>query len=842
MRSETLAPRPPEVPAVTETPTFEICVGKSRRQQKYHNMKVTWEWLVRRFRETVAGSETAAGWEEMTKDQQGGVKDVGAYIGGHLEGGVRKGNRNCRRSLVALDYDDAIDPEELWERVTKATGGAWALMHSTRSHTPDKPRLRVVVPLDGPHSPDRYQAVARTLAADIGAPGIDPSTFELTRVMYWPSHHRDVEPVFRVIDDPEAGPVDTDRLLERYRDPRDCSEWPLFGSETEPPVTAASAAARGLRPGGGTMEDPLRKEGLIGAFCRAHTIEDAIRTWLGGVYVPGKGGRWTYAAGKTSNGLVVYDGRWAYSNHATDPAHGTGESHLRNAWDLVRVHLYGEGPEAERRMRELAANDAATSEQRAVDVASDFDDITEADLVPFRAVPEAKAWQTRLTRDKRDAIESTIPNIETILDNDPALEGHLRLNRFTARLEASGELPWPRPGTGEVGDQWTDRDDAALRGYLERHYRISAPAKVMDALNIVSARHAYHPVLDYFGSLTWDGVPRMERCIIHALGAEDTELNRRMTAIWLMSSVARIYQTGAQVDQCLILQGDEGSRKTTFFRIIGGDWVNESRIDIESRDGMEALRGKQIVVFDELQSLNRKESAAIKNFLTKRVDSYRQSYGRRSNDIGRQCVFAGTTNDDKFLKGTDGNRRFFFIKVDPALKGAEDTVAWLTANRDQIWAEAVATYAPEAAEHPKLWLEGELDRELKEAQKDVNSDLDDPNYTAIGSYLDLELPDGWEAWDPERRMRWVRGDQSREFLTGRTRRRRVCSAEILRECFGKGAGDSGSKELHNVIRGYFKTHKAEWRYSGKTCRFPGYGSFKYWERVGCDDEPTADDW
>lgn len=136
----------------------------------------------------------------------------------------------------------------------------------------------------------------------------------------------------------------------------------------------------------------------------------------------------------------------------------------------------------------------------------------------------------------------------------------LRLNRFTARLEASGELPWPRPGTGEVGDQWTDRDDAALRGYLERHYRISAPAKVMDALNIVSARHAYHPVLDYFGSLAWDGVPRMERCIIHALG-------------------------------------------------------------------------------------------------------------------------------------TDGNRRFFFIKVDPALKGAGDTVAWLTENKDQIWAEADGSQA-----------------------------------------------------------------------------------------------------------------------------------------------------
>ena len=223
MRTETMPPRAPEAPA--ETRTFEICVGKSRQQKKYRNMKVTWEWLSRRFRETVAGSETAAGWEEMTKDQQGAVKDVGAYIGGHLEGGVRKGNRNCRRSLVALDYDDAIDPGELWERVTKATGGAWALMHSTRSHTPERPRLRVVVPLDGPHSPDRYQAVARTLAADIGAPGIDPSTFELTRVMYWPSHHRDVEPVFRVVDDPEdgldvpvvAGPVHDARELEGAR-------------------------------------------------------------------------------------------------------------------------------------------------------------------------------------------------------------------------------------------------------------------------------------------------------------------------------------------------------------------------------------------------------------------------------------------------------------------------------------------------------------------------------------------------------------------------------------------------------------------------------------------------
>lgn len=149
MRTETLAPRAPE--AVAEARTFAICVGGNRTQRKYRNMKVTWEWLVRRFRESVAGSETAAGWEKMTKDQQGAVKDVGAYIGGHLPDGIRKNAAGCTRSLVTLDYDDAIDPDELWERVTRATGGAWALMHSTRSHTPDKPRLRVVVPLDGAH-------------------------------------------------------------------------------------------------------------------------------------------------------------------------------------------------------------------------------------------------------------------------------------------------------------------------------------------------------------------------------------------------------------------------------------------------------------------------------------------------------------------------------------------------------------------------------------------------------------------------------------------------------------------------------------------------------------------
>ncbi|MBR3109310.1 MAG: hypothetical protein IKH30_19305, partial [Clostridia bacterium] len=49
--------------------------------------------------------------------------------------------------------------------------------------------------------------------------------------------------------------------------------------------------------------------------------------------------RYTYVDGTTTGGLVVYDDKFAFSHHATDPASGK----LCNAFDLVRWHFFAPG-------------------------------------------------------------------------------------------------------------------------------------------------------------------------------------------------------------------------------------------------------------------------------------------------------------------------------------------------------------------------------------------------------------------------------------------------------------------------------------------------------------------
>ena len=93
---------------------------------------------------------------------------------------------------------------------------------------------------------------------------------------------------------------------------------------------------------GKKQEDPLSKQGIVGIFCRAYTVQDAIYKFLSDVYAPSvKEGRFDYIPGEGTAGVVIYDDKFAYSHHATDPAGGK----LLNAFDLVRLHRFPEEDE-----------------------------------------------------------------------------------------------------------------------------------------------------------------------------------------------------------------------------------------------------------------------------------------------------------------------------------------------------------------------------------------------------------------------------------------------------------------------------------------------------------------
>ena len=296
-----------------------IAVGPSRTSKQWQNRELLWSKLVQRLAIPERTQETQAEYQNMRKQRRDEIKDVGGFVGGSLKGGRRKADAIIQRRLITLDLDSIPKKEDPWTIVSMIIGCA-AVMYSTHSHPPDQPRLRIVIPLSRNVSPDEYAAISRRIAADIGIDMCDDTTYEPHRLMYWPSLPYDAEYKYEVSDGPW---LDVDEQLQRYVDWRDPAEWPTSSRRAE--VLRRIAKKQG---------NPLEKEGIVGAFCRAYSVEDAIEEFLPEVYRKCDDTRYTFLGGSTTGGLVVYDnGLFTYSHHGTDPTSGL----LCNAFDLVRI-------------------------------------------------------------------------------------------------------------------------------------------------------------------------------------------------------------------------------------------------------------------------------------------------------------------------------------------------------------------------------------------------------------------------------------------------------------------------------------------------------------------------
>lgn len=308
-------------PVIDFTRTVAISVGTSRHCTNWVPKHLTWEQLCEKMKNPKRTPETAAEFAAMTRDQRAEIKDVGGFVGGVVEGGARKTGSVQGRQIIALDAD--FGTPELWDDWLLMVGNA-ALMHSTHSHTPGAPRLRLLIPLTRPVTALEYEPIARRLAEWTGIEAFDDTTYEPARLMYWPSCPKDGEYVFRSFD---GAWTDPDEILATYQDWHDIRQWPL-----------SSRQQRVIRKMGEHQGNPLEKPGVVGAFNRAYSITDAIVKFLPNVYVPCGGDRWTFAAGSTTGGAVTYDDdTFIYSHHDTDPISGR----LCNAFDLVRIHLFG---------------------------------------------------------------------------------------------------------------------------------------------------------------------------------------------------------------------------------------------------------------------------------------------------------------------------------------------------------------------------------------------------------------------------------------------------------------------------------------------------------------------
>jgi predicted P-loop ATPase len=799
--------------------SIDLATAHSRIAKKWRNRHWLWSELLQRCSETKRTGETAAEYARMSKEEQSNVKDVGGFVGGYLSSGIRKNANVMYRTVATLDID--YGTVNVWDDFTMAFGFA-AMIYSTHKHSSKTPRYRLVFPLCRQVSPAEYEPLCRKIAAEIGIDLFDDTTYELPRLFYWPSTSKDADFVFDYQDGPAC---DVDAILSQYVDYKDVSAWPLSSREGD--VIAHEIKKQG---------DPTEKPGVIGAFCRAYSIEDAIDTFLSDKYEKtGHEGRYTYKLGSVAGGLVCYEGKFAYSHHETDPA----SKQLCNAFDLCRVHLFGAQDEGSRAldvtrkpsyaaMQEFAAKDKAVkllmARERAQAAADDFDGLDDAEL------PEDynDEWKAELEYTKSGKLLCNIANIILILENDPALAGHIVHDLFTGMDSAKDGLPW-----NKNANQWTDTDDANLRVWLEKHYDITGKEKIADALTAVLTRHSYHPIRDYLNGLTWDGVPRLDRIIIDYMGAEDSELNRAMSRKHFVAAVARVFNPGCKYDYCLIMSGAEGIGKSTLLRVMGGKWFNDSITTLEGKEGMEQLRRAWVVELGELSSIKRSDVEQVKAHLSKQVDIYRAAYARRVLEHPRQCVFCGTTNEALFLKGDTGNRRFWVIPVVAELRKYKDWSEAIRRDRDQLWAEAVHYYK----QGEPLYLSEELEAQAKQRQQDFNDDNDDPIVAMLDKYLNTLMPVNWDTMDIQARRSYLR-DPDPLQAEGTVKRDKVCAAEFICEQLGKDMVDKDYKYLCRRVSKMIGD-RPEWeRVSSTKHAAKLYGTQRGFRRV---EQPDEDD-
>ena len=321
-------------------------------------------------------------------------------------------------------------------------------------------------------------------------------------------------------------------------------------------------------------------------------------------------------------------------------------------------------------------------------------------VVPF-AAEERKAraektnWREQLGRTARGKLYSDLYNVVLILRHDPAWDGVVAFNEFSFQII---KLKHP-PYQSKLGE-WGDIDDSKTVLWLTRYYGIRPPSRlVAEAVKVVSDYAAFHPVRSYLTALAWDGTPRTKQWAIRYLGAADTPYHRLVAQCWLISAVARIMEPGCKADNVVILEGEQGMGKSSALAILAGDWFSDTAFDLGGKETFMMMRGKWIIELGELDSFNRAESSRAKAFFAAAADTYRPPWGRHAIDVRRQCVFAGTVNQDEYFRDETGNRRYWPLRCE----GID--LAALARDRDQLWAEALALYH----QHESWWIDAELD-------------------------------------------------------------------------------------------------------------------------------------
>ena len=341
-------------------------------------------------------------------------------------------------------------------------------------------------------------------------------------------------------------------------------------------------------------------------------------------------------------------------------------------------------------------------------------------------------WKDNLSIDAKGNALKTISNLRMIFTHDENLR-QIRFDTF-----CQDDISFSPLFCNVNGNKVDEESVGKIQDYLEQNYDLRLTQnKVFEILKTTASERNFNPVQDYIRKEEWDGTPRIEAAIIDYLGAEDTPLIREQTKLWFVAAVARAFEPGCKFDNVLTLPGPQGIGKSTFFKVIGDRWFNDSfSFASGDKEKVETITNGWIIEISELNGMKRANDAeAAKAFLSRRSDCMRPAYGRKPIEYLRHNVFAATTNETNFLQGDNGNRRWWIVPV----QGNGHVSDWLHSLHSvvhQLWAEAYSYYI----KGTNLYLSPELEAEANEVQMCHSSILNDPILDDIRLYLERHVP------------------------------------------------------------------------------------------------------
>ena len=406
-----------------------------------------------------------------------------------------------------------------------------------------------------------------------------------------------------------------------------------------------------------------------------------------------------------------------------------------------------------------------------------------------------------LEQTEKGKVSNAITNYKRVLQLDPLLQGAIRKNLLTERVDIVKPLGWYRDSP-----TLTDVDIKYLLLYFEENYGLTIEKKIQDAVMVVANENRYHPVRDFLGELQWDGTERIRYCLHRFLGADTDDYTYEAMLLFLLGAISRAFRPGCKFEVMLCLVGGQGAGKSSFFRLLAvhDDWFSDDLKKLDDENVYRKMQGHWLIEMSEMiATANAKSIEEIKSFLSRQKETYKVPYETHPADRKRQCVFCGTSNTLDFLPlDRTGNRRFVPVMVHPELAEIhilEDEPA-ARAYLVQVWAEAMETYR---SGNFKLRFSPAMDEYLKIHQRDFM-----PEDTKAGQII--------------------------EYLE-KCSDSMVCSRQLFREALGRSFDEPKQWEIRE-INDIMNNSVTGWRAFSNPRYFRSpYGRQKGWERIQPDN-------